>query len=120
LPESSDHSRVFGSGPVPPHFHATSTLSARHGWITGVPGAVGVTIEVLPGSTLPDDLRVLGHRVREAGEGERILSTAITEQFTRRADGELEPLTEGSTKPTTTRVTHAGIATVDQFDLRLP
>jgi hypothetical protein len=28
--------------------------------------------------------------------------------------------TENSTKPVTTRVTHAGIAIVDQFDLRMP
>jgi hypothetical protein len=27
---------------------------------------------------------------------------------------------EGSTKPVTTRVTHAGIAIVDEFNLRLP
>jgi hypothetical protein len=36
--------------------------------------------------------------VRELGERERILATAITQQFTLRADGELRPLVEGSTR----------------------
>jgi hypothetical protein len=94
-------------------------ISSRHGWITSIPGAVAVTVQCLPGSTLPDDLRGLGHQISEAGEGERILATAITERFTRRADGELEPVTEGSTRPVTRRVTHAGIATVIQYDLRM-
>jgi hypothetical protein len=43
------------------------------------------------------------------GEGERILPTAIIEKFVTRADGELEPLTEGSTRAITSTVTHAGI-----------
>jgi hypothetical protein len=43
-------------------------------------------------------------------EGERILPTAIVERFTVRADGELEPLTEGSTKPIAQTVRHAGIS----------
>jgi hypothetical protein len=46
----------------------------------------------------PDDVRKLGYDVTEIGEGERILATAIVERFVIRADGELEPVTEGSTK----------------------
>jgi hypothetical protein len=51
-----------------------------------------VTMERLPGSSLPDELRARGYEVTATGEGERILPAAITERFTRRADGELEPL----------------------------
>jgi hypothetical protein len=47
-------------------------VRARNGWITSVPGAPDVTIECLPDSRLPDDLRGLGYVVTAAGEGERI------------------------------------------------
>jgi hypothetical protein len=56
-----------------------------------------VTIEALPGSTLPDELRAAGYDVREIGQGERILPAAIVELR----------LKEGSTV-----VKHAGIARV--------
>ena len=62
----------------------------------------------------------LGYIVEKTGESQRILSQAMTVKFTTRADGELEPLTEGSTKPVTMHTTHAGIATVEQYDLRMP
>jgi|EndMetStandDraft_4_1072995.scaffolds.fasta_scaffold938508_2 hypothetical protein len=32
-------------------------ISARGGWITSVPGAVDVTIEVMPGSSIPAEPR---------------------------------------------------------------
>jgi hypothetical protein len=48
---------------------------------------------------MPPGLRALGHHVREAGEGERILATAIIEQSTLTADGDFEPRLEGSSKP---------------------
>jgi hypothetical protein len=69
---------------------------------------------------LPDDLRKLGYLVTDAGEGERILYSAITEQFTLRADGELEPLGEGSTKPIASTVTHAGICKVKRYGFGMP
>jgi hypothetical protein len=43
------------------------------------------------------------------GEGERILATTITQQFTFRAEGELEPATAESTRPTASTRTHAGV-----------
>jgi hypothetical protein len=64
---------------------------------------------------LPDDLRALGYDVREVGDGERILAHRIIERFVRRADGELEPLTEGSTKPVAEVRTHAGIVRVKRY-----
>jgi hypothetical protein len=60
-----------------------------------------------------------GYDVREAGEGERILAGAI-ERFTWRADGELVPLTEGSTRPIAETRTHAGIVTVKRYSFTMP
>jgi hypothetical protein len=48
------------------------------------------------------------------------LPHAVTERFETSSSGALVSPTENSTKPVTTRVTHAGIAIVDQFDLRTP
>lgn len=61
-------------------------------------------MECLPGSTLPDELRNAVYDVGDLGDGERILATAITDQFTLTADGEFEPL-KGSTKPISSTVT---------------
>jgi hypothetical protein len=47
-----------------------------------LPGDVEVTIECLPGSTLPGELQALGYDATEIGEGERILAAAIIQQFT--------------------------------------
>jgi hypothetical protein len=89
-------------------------------WLVSVPGDPAVRMECLPDSRLPDDLRALGHDVREIGDGERILPHRIVERFVRRADGELEPLTEGSTKAIAETRTHAGIVRVMRygFDIR--
>ena len=72
------------------------------------------------GSPLPALLEGQGYIVEQIGETQRILPHAIVEKFVARADGELEPLTEGSTKPIAQTVTHAGIALVFQYDLRMP
>jgi hypothetical protein len=74
----------------------------------------------LPGSTLPDELRKTGYDVTEIGEGERILPTAIVERFVLRADGELEPLIAGSTRPIASTVTHAGICKVKRYAFDMP
>jgi hypothetical protein len=79
-----------------------------------------VTVECLPGSTLPDELRKAGYDVIETGEGERILPTAISERFVAGADGELEPLTEGSTRPIASTVTHAGIVRILKYSFSMP
>jgi hypothetical protein len=50
----------------------------------------------------------------------RILSTAITEQFTLRADGELEPATAESTCPIAQTVWHAGIVRVKRYNFDMP
>jgi hypothetical protein len=95
-------------------------VTSRHGWITSIPGDTELTMDCLPGSTLPDDLRGFGHQISEAGEGERILATAIIEQFTLTADGEFEPLVEGSTLPIAETRTHAGICRVKRYAFEMP
>ena len=76
--------------------------------------------QALPDSALPASLRSMGYIVEPIGETQRILLHAITERFETTSSGALVTATENSTKPVTTRVTHAGIAIVDQFNLRLP
>jgi hypothetical protein len=62
----------------------------------------------------------MGYVVEHTGETQRILPHAITEELTTTSSGAMVPMTEGSTWAATRRVTHAGIATVNQFNLRLP
>jgi hypothetical protein len=64
---------------------------------------------------LPEELRARGYEVTATGEGERILPTAIVEKFITGADGTLVALTEGSTRPVTSTVMHAGIIRVLRF-----
>ena len=71
-------------------------------------------------TTPPGDLRDMGYDVRDLGDGERILAAAITEKFVTRADGELEPLTPGSTRPVTSTVTHAGICKMKRYAFSMP
>jgi hypothetical protein len=65
-------------------------VRARNGWITSIPGAPEATMECLPASTLPDELRKMGYDLTETGDGQRIIPTAITERLAIGADGQLE------------------------------
>jgi hypothetical protein len=95
-------------------------VTERGGWLVSVPGAAEVTVECLPDSNLPNDLRALAYNIVAAGSGERILPHRIVERFVRRADGDLEPVTAGSTKPIAETRTHAGICKVKRYSLILP
>jgi hypothetical protein len=95
-------------------------IAQRGGWMTSVPGAREMRFEALPGSPLPDRLRGLGYIVERTGESQRILPNAIVEKFETSSSGALVAAVENSTKPVTTRITHAGLATVVQYDMRLP
>jgi hypothetical protein len=81
---------------------------------------VEVAIACLPGSSLPDELQARGYDLVATGDGERIVPTAITERFCIGADGVLEPLTSGSTRPVAHIVSHAGISKVKRFAFNLP
>ena len=92
-------------------------IAERGGWVTSVPGAHAIWFDALPDSALPDQLRELGHDVVKTGTTERILPHAVSTAMTLTSSGAFEPATENSTKPVTMRVTNAGIAIVEQFDL---
>ena len=70
-------------------------------------------------SYLPSS-RSTSYDVTEIGEGERILPTAVIEKFGMRAEGELEPLTAGSTRPVAPTVTHAGICKAKRGAFDMP
>ena len=111
---------------VPPAPEAKNTLAERKrkfesinqeirragGWVTSVCGDRFIDFEVLPGNPLPAQIRF---QVEPNGYGERILPHSVVEYFTKNADGTLSLLTEGSTRPVSSRVTQAGIARVAKF-----
>jgi hypothetical protein len=61
----------------------------------------------------------LGYIVTRIGERQRILRHAVTQRFGVAPDGMIEPPTGGSTKPVSVIVTSAGLARVEQFELRV-
>jgi hypothetical protein len=76
-------------------------------------------LQVLPGSALPALLEGLGYIVARTGETQRIKPHSIVEKFENSSSGARVTAVENSTKPVTTRMTHAGLATVVQYDLRM-
>jgi hypothetical protein len=95
-------------------------VAERGGWLVSVPGDPAMRLQVLPGSSLPDQLRKLGYIVVPVGTTSRILPHAVAQRFETSSSGALLPVTEGSSRPVTVCVTNAGIATVEQYDLRMP
>lgn len=93
-------------------------IAAQNAWLTSVAGDIDVAIEVTAGSSIPQRLHDLGYYLVADGRGQRIIPHAITERFTRNADGTLSPLVEGSTLPIMHR-THAGIVEVQRFRFML-
>jgi hypothetical protein len=68
--------------------------------------------------TFPDEIAErFGYDVRET---KRIPPAGIVQRFTRRADGELEPLTANSTKPIAEVRTHAGIVRAKRYGFDMP
>ena len=76
--------------------------------------------DALAGSPLPAQLTAMGYIVEKIGESQRILPHAVAQRFEVLSSGALVPVTEGSTKPVTVTFRNAGIAVVEQFDLRMP
>jgi hypothetical protein len=111
-PEIADRKEKFAA--------INSYIGKDGGWMTSIPGDPKMRFEALPDSGLPAALRGMGYIVERTGEIERILPHSIVEKFETSSSGALVSPTENSTKPVTTRVTHAGIASVDQFSLRMP
>jgi len=69
-----------------------------------------------PNSTLSSDLSAAGHKVVAAGEGERNLTSRHRAAIHADIIGALEPMTEGSTKPVTSTVRHAGMTAVERYN----
>jgi hypothetical protein len=103
-------------------FNELNQFVQSHGgaWLTSLPGSHEVTFDALVGSALPEQLAAMGYIVEKTGTSERILAHPVAQRFETSSTGALIPATEGSTKPTTVTVTNAGIAVVEQFDLRMP
>ena len=91
----------------------------RNGWITSVPGAETVTVEVLPDSALPDELRDAGYTLEPIGAGERIIGGTITERLTLSSCGIFEPLTPESTKAVAEIRRHSGIVRTKRYSFAL-
>jgi hypothetical protein len=83
-------------------------VSAKGGWLTSVAGDRLVTLETLPGSSLPAELEKLGYEVEPDGEGQRIIPAAKVETV----------LIEGSTK-STIRTLREGIVRVLRYQFGL-
>src|SRR6266403_495599 len=94
------------------HGHAACRSALPRAWFS----PLGLK-RTSPSSGLLDDLCAVGCDVRDDGEGERILPSAIVQKFVAGPDGELVPLTEGPTRPVTSIVTHPGIARVLRYTL---
>ena len=87
-------------------------VTERGGWLTSIPGAVDVTMECLPGSSLPDVLRKFGRgRAHPTERDCRTLRCRC-----RRRDG----ATRGSSRAVALTVTHAGICKVTRYAFDMP
>jgi hypothetical protein len=94
----------------------------RHGkrWLDHFgAGRDEVTLETLPDSMLPDQLRELGYDVTEIGEGEGIVAHAVAQKLTLTSCGVFEEMTPGSTKPVVQMRTHAAIVCILRFAFAL-
>jgi hypothetical protein len=120
--------RRFANAPSDPKideakecFTALNTyVTERGGWLVSLPADPAMRLQVLPGSALPDQLAALGYIVERTGETQRILPHAVAQAMTMSSSGALVAATEGSTRPVMMRITNAGIASVVQYNLRMP
>jgi hypothetical protein len=89
-------------------------------WIISTPSASEVILEVLPESGFPDELRGRRFPLVPEPDGQRILPHAIKLEMAISSSGAMMPAAAGSTAPTTTVVTHAGIATTKRYSFPSP
>jgi hypothetical protein len=89
-------------------------------WVTSSPGAAEATIECLPGSAWPEELRSRGFPLRRDGERQRIVPYAYQLPMVQNADGTLAPLTPGSTKEVMMVRREPGIARTERYAFRAP
>lgn len=91
-------------------------ITRRGGWITSLPGADTVTIEVLPGSFLLTEMAEAGYQLEPAGHRERLIPGQITQRLQALSDGTLRAISSDSSAPCALTVTHAGCVTVDCYE----
>jgi hypothetical protein len=94
-------------------------VRSKNAWLISIPGNREATLECLPDSAVPAEMTKAGCTLDQLPPGERILHSAIVEKFARRADGELIPLTPGSTERVAQAVSHAGIVKSRRFSFLL-
>jgi len=82
-------------------------IMRRGGWITSLPGATMMTIECLPGSSIPGELRDLTYELERLPDGERIVYGAI-----------VETIDEGNAKRPPRVMRYDGPAQVERFSFR--
>jgi hypothetical protein len=76
--------------------------------------------DALVGSPLPAQLTAMGYIVERIGTSERILPHVVAQRFEVSSSGALLAPTEASSRPVSLVVTSAGVARVEQFELRAP
>ena len=89
---------------------------AGDAWIISSPGSDTVLIETLTTSGWPDELRARGYPLREIAGGSHILPFAHHQ----RTNGELEPVTKASTRPTSMIIHGAGLQPTRRFTFPAP
>ena len=67
-----------------------------------------------------EKVRLPPYKVIADGEGQRILPHGIVQHFVAGADGEMVPLTAGSSRAVALAMTHAGICKVTRYAFDLP
>lgn len=95
-------------------------VRSKNAWLISVPGAREATLETPPDSVVPAEMTKAGYILEEPLPGEKILHTAIIEKFARRADGELELFTPGSTQRVAETRMHAGIIKTRRWAFEMP
>jgi hypothetical protein len=88
-------------------------------WLISTPAASEVILEALPESGWPAELVGRGFPLVPEPGGQRILPHAIKTEVAISSSGALMP-TAGSTRPTTTIITHAGIAATKRWRFKAP
>jgi hypothetical protein len=92
----------------------------NNAWVVTSPGASRVVLEMLPGSPWPAELLGRGYKLTDEPDGQRILPHAIKTEMVLSSSGAMIPAAAGSTRPTTTVITHAGIATTKRYSFPSP
>jgi hypothetical protein len=100
-------------------FNALNREAMQRGcWLISTPAAGEVILEALPENAWPDELRGRGFPLVPEPDGQRILPHAVKVEMVLTSSGAMVPATPGSTMPTTTIYTAAGITKTRRFRFR--